>query len=186
MPPAGRSAACLPAPLTDPDALTALYQAERQPLIRFLLFSGASWTEAQDAVQEAFTQLCLPRAAPITSPRAWLRTVAWRVWLRHNVRCPEQPTEDPLQLQAAQTTHWETPLQAAEITEEQRRVLALLLGLPPQQRAAMAWHLDGFTTRDTAQALGTTEAAVRQNLCRARSTLKARLQLEHTKGDPGR
>ncbi|MEU9313617.1 sigma-70 region 4 domain-containing protein [Streptomyces sp. NPDC048256] len=54
---------------------------------------------------------------------------------------------------------------------------ALLLQLPAKQRAAMAWHLDGFTTEESARAMGTTQA-VRQNLARARAALKEGLRLE--------
>jgi RNA polymerase sigma-70 factor (ECF subfamily) len=42
----------------------------------------------------------------------------------------------------------------------------------------MAWHLDGFTTEESARAMGTTQAAVRQNLARARAALKRGLRLE--------
>ncbi|MFL1897506.1 sigma factor-like helix-turn-helix DNA-binding protein [Streptomyces tauricus] len=42
----------------------------------------------------------------------------------------------------------------------------------------MAWHLDGFTTEESARAMGTTQAAVRQNLTRARAALKQGLRLE--------
>ncbi|MFD3873999.1 sigma factor-like helix-turn-helix DNA-binding protein [Streptomyces sp. NPDC058623] len=52
-----------------------------------------------------------------------------------------------------------------------------LLQLPSKQRAALAWNLDGFTTEETARAMGTTQTAVRQNLSRARAALKASLGL---------
>ncbi|MFJ7423825.1 sigma factor-like helix-turn-helix DNA-binding protein [Streptomyces uncialis] len=48
-------------------------------------------------------------------------------------------------------------------------MIDLLLQLPAKQRAAMAWLLDGFTTEESAQAMGTNQAAVRQNLARARA-----------------
>jgi RNA polymerase sigma-70 factor (ECF subfamily) len=57
-------------------------------------------------------------------------------------------------------------------------VIALLLQLPAKQRAAMAWHLDGFTTEESARAMGTTQPAVRQNLPRARAALKEGMRLE--------
>ncbi|MEU6680322.1 sigma factor-like helix-turn-helix DNA-binding protein [Streptomyces sp. NPDC046925] len=42
----------------------------------------------------------------------------------------------------------------------------------------MAWHLDGFTAQESARAMGTTQAAVRQNLSRARTALQTALSLE--------
>ncbi|MER7812951.1 sigma factor-like helix-turn-helix DNA-binding protein [Streptomyces sp900116325] len=57
-------------------------------------------------------------------------------------------------------------------------MIELLLTLPAKQRAAMAWTLDGFTTQESAAAMGITPEAARQNLSRARATLKAQLGLE--------
>ncbi|MFH9727892.1 RNA polymerase sigma factor [Streptomyces sp. NPDC017254] len=85
--------------------------------------------------------------------------------------CSEPP--EPHEL----TMRWQTPAQAAELDEESRAVIALLLQLPAKQRAAMAWTLDGFTTEESARAMGTTPVAVRQNLTRARAALKAGLGL---------
>jgi RNA polymerase sigma-70 factor (ECF subfamily) len=74
---------------------------------------------------------------------------------------------------------WQTPAHAAELGEEERQVITLLLQLPAKQRAALAWHLDGFTTEESARSMGTTQAAVRQNLARARATLKSGLALDN-------
>ncbi|MFF3089981.1 sigma factor-like helix-turn-helix DNA-binding protein [Streptomyces nojiriensis] len=53
-----------------------------------------------------------------------------------------------------------------------RRTSGPRLKLPSKQRAALAWNLDGFTTEESARAMGTTQVAVRQNLSRARTALK--------------
>jgi RNA polymerase sigma-70 factor (ECF subfamily) len=39
----------------------------------------------------------------------------------------------------------------------------------------MAWHLDGFSTAEIAESMGLEQAAVLQNLSRARRTLKQQL-----------
>ncbi|MEU5137998.1 sigma factor-like helix-turn-helix DNA-binding protein [Streptomyces californicus] len=57
-------------------------------------------------------------------------------------------------------------------------MIKLLLSLPSKQRAALAWTLDGFTTQESADAMGISPEAARQNLSRARATLKTRLGLE--------
>lgn len=160
-------------PLPGVELAGSLHDEQYPALVRFLLFQGASWAEAQDAAQDAFTQMCVPGAA-ITHPRAWLRKVAWRSWVKQHVvedPCADMPEPPP-------TLRWQTPAQAAEIGEEGREVIALLLQLPAKQRAVLAWHLDGFTTEESARAMGTTQAAVRQNLARARAALKADLGLE--------
>lgn len=172
VPPAGRLAGAEPLPGIR--LAGALHDEQYPALVRFLLYHGASWTEAQDAAQDAFTQMCVP-GVTITHPRAWLRTVAWRSWVRQQVTledvCEDMPEPRP-------TMRWQTPAHAAELGEEERRVITLLLRLPAKQRAALAWHMDGFTTQESARAMGITPAAVRQNLARARAALKAGLGLE--------
>ncbi|GHE82687.1 hypothetical protein GCM10018785_58370 [Streptomyces longispororuber] len=156
------------------DLAEELHETEYPALVRFLLLHGASWNEAQDAAQDAFTQMCAPGVA-IRYPKAWLRTVAWRSWVAQQVRLEDSCAEPP---EPRALVRWQTPAHAAELGEEARRVTALLLRLPAKQRAAMAWHLDGFTTQESARAMGTTQAAVRQNLARARAALRLGLGLE--------
>ena len=70
------------------------------------------------------------------------------------------------------------PLSAAEATElrdEARTVLAALASLPPKQREVMAWHIDGFGSAEIAATLHIDPAAVRQNLIKARRSLKKKL-----------
>ncbi|MER6711266.1 MULTISPECIES: sigma factor-like helix-turn-helix DNA-binding protein [unclassified Streptomyces] len=162
------------APLPGIELAEALHHEQYPALVRFLLLHGASWAEAQDAAQDAFTQMCAPGLS-LTHPRAWLRTVAWRSWVSQQVK-PEDACADMPEPET--TLRWQTPAHAAELGEEERRVISLLLQLPAKQRAAMAWHLDGFTTEESARAMGTTRAAVRQNLARARAALKEGLRLE--------
>jgi RNA polymerase sigma-70 factor (ECF subfamily) len=162
------------APLPGIELAEALHHEQYPALVRFLLLHGASWPEAQDAAQDAFTRMCAPGLS-LTYPRAWLRTVAWRSWVSQQIKPEDACAEIP---EPETTLRWQTPAHAAELGEEERQVIALLLLLPAKQRAAMAWHLDGFTTEESARAMGTTQAAVRQNLTRARAALREGLCLE--------
>ncbi|WP_181764955.1 RNA polymerase sigma factor [Streptomyces albidus (ex Kaewkla and Franco 2022)] len=151
-----------------------LHEREFAGLVRHLLFQGASWTEAQDAAQDAFTQMCRP-GVRISHPKAWLRTVAWRSWVGQQVRVEDAYPEIP---DCEAVIHWQCPAQAVEIGHEEREVIAVLLSLPAKQRAAMAWLCDGFTTEEIAREMKTTQASVRQNVARARAALKAGLGLQ--------
>ncbi|MFC7265866.1 RNA polymerase sigma factor [Streptomyces lutosisoli] len=126
-----------PAPAAD---VGSSYQEDRPYLIRFLLLHGADFLEAEDAVQSAFVELMRSRR-PVQHPRVWLRTVALRAFLRQTV--PEQPEQDLTDRLAATSVDWRTPLEVAELSEQQRRVLQNLVQLPFKQRSVMAWHLDG-------------------------------------------
>ena len=163
-----------PAALPGRQLAEALHEEQYPALVRFLLFNGATWTAAQDAAQDAFTQMCTPGLS-IAYPKAWLRKVAWRFWVKQKV-APEELCSEPPEPHEL-TMHWQTPAQSAELDQENKAVIAQLLQLPAKQRAAMAWTLDGFTTEESARAMGTTPAAVRQNLARARTALKASLGL---------
>ncbi|MFF3555024.1 RNA polymerase sigma factor [Streptomyces tsukubensis] len=164
------------------DAAEVLHDSQYPALVRFLLLQGATWSEAQDAAQTAFMHLCRP-GLTVAHPKAWLRTTAFRSWVRQQVPLedPEAPIPDRL--------HWNTPDHAMELNAQHRQVIGLLMRLPTKQRAALAWQMDGFTTEETAREMKTTPAAVRQNLACARAALKKALRLEeedNAEDTPGR
>ncbi|QCX74204.1 RNA polymerase sigma factor [Streptomyces sp. YIM 121038] len=146
------------------------YYRHATGLTRFVMRLGATPHEAADAVHTAFTE-AFPRWAAITAPHAWLRTVSARSYLRQTARrerptalLPDQPGDS-------------SPFEAVTLKEEEQRVYTALAALPPRQRHVMAWHLDGFTHGEIAEALEITPAAVRQNYARARAALKQSLGL---------
>ncbi len=129
---------------------------------------GASAHEAADVAQSAFVE-ALAAWGGIRHPRAWLRQVAGRIYYRRLDRA-ETPLEviPDSQGQGSAST-------ATELRDEARAVLAALADLPPKQRQAMAWHVDGFAPGEIAAALDVAPDAVRQNLVKARRNLKKRL-----------
>jgi RNA polymerase sigma factor (sigma-70 family) len=80
-------------------------------------------------------------------------------------------------LRAVQSDYQEVLPGNVEIKEQTRFVLQVLRSLPPQQRAVMAWTIDGFTPAEIAEQLECDPAAVRKNLQRARESLKRTLSL---------
>jgi RNA polymerase sigma factor (sigma-70 family) len=137
------------------------YRAELKGLVMFLIRQGIPHQDAIDAAQSAFAD-ALWQWEQIRTPRAWLRRVAIRC-VKH---LPEYPVSD--------MSMADRPLlpDGIEIKEETRNVLKALAHLPPQQRVVMAWTVDGFSPTAIAAEINSTPAAVRQNLHRARETLK--------------
>ena len=132
-------------------------------LVRYLMkcFGDADMRDAADASHYAFVELFTNWDA-VRTPRAWLRTVAFRHMLRQNAR-PEYPLEVLGQEPAT------VPASARlELAEETQAVLHCLRQLPLAQRRVLALMCDEFTYREIAQITGTTEAAVRKNAERAR------------------
>ena len=151
-------------PAADPEFATC-YHAEMPALISFLIRCGANHHDAADAAQEAFLQLFKQWPA-VRKPRQWLRTVAFRIFLR-------QPAGNTVPFCAVQDIP--SPLSAStplELRQGEKFVLEILDLLPTTQRAVLALHYDQLETRDIAEIMGINQAAVRKNLERARAALK--------------
>lgn len=145
----------------------ACYQAEMPQLVRYLMkcFGDSDMRDAADAAQSAFTELFANWSA-VRNPRAWLRKVAFRQMLRQHAR-GEYPLEalrqEPAVLSASARL---------EIREEEQAVLDALRQLPVAQRQVLALKCDQFSYREIAEIMNTNEAAVRQNVARARSKMR--------------
>ncbi|WP_436492845.1 RNA polymerase sigma factor [Actinokineospora sp. HUAS TT18] len=146
------------------------YRAEVHRLMGFLIRLGASSHTAADLTQVAFTQAWLAWDSIHTNPRAWVRTVATRGFQR-GLTPAEYPVPD--------VPDGRTVLSAEDevVLEESTKAVRDLIGtLPFTQRLLLSWHLDGFTTAEIAASTDRTQAAVRQNLHRAKATLEHRLR----------
>ncbi|MGV9884478.1 RNA polymerase sigma factor [Streptomyces sp. NPDC003006] len=144
------------------------YEQHMAKLIRHLMRQGAGGHEAAEAAQAAFAAAFV-KWEFIEHPAAWLRMVAMRLYLRQPARREELTQEFP------ELPGGVCPLRSVELKEEEARVYEALAELPPMQRAALAWHLDGFTTSEIGKVFGMTHEAVRQNLSRGRARLKTTL-----------
>jgi RNA polymerase sigma factor (sigma-70 family) len=154
------------------DEFTAFFHADYDPLVGFLCKLGYNRDIARDAAAEAMTALWKAWSA-VTSPKAWVRTVALRT-------APRMITKRPDTLYVSERV--DDRARHAEI-EEWPLVVALLRQLPDKQRMVMAWHLDGFTTIEIAEHIGIDSATVRSHLRHARTRLKA-LYAEQTTDPP--
>jgi RNA polymerase sigma factor (sigma-70 family) len=143
----------------------ACYQAELPVLVRFLMKCGATPLDATDAAQNAFV-LLYQQWPTVRRPRQWLRTVAFRIFLK-------MPVTGGQPLGAEHDRATSLPASAhLELQEQEQAVLAAFRQLPVTQRAVFALYYDDFTVREIAEIMPMTEAAVRQNIARARARLK--------------
>ena len=140
-----------------------LYKAEMPRLVRYLMkcFGDSDMRDAADAAHNAFAELFANWDA-VRSPRAWLRTVAFRQMLRQNARA-----EYPLDILRQEPTAVSASARL-ELREETQAVLHGLRQLPLAQRQVLALIYDEFSYAEITQITGTSEAAVRKNAERAR------------------
>lgn len=151
-----------------------LFRARFVPTVGFLIAAGAGRHDAEDAVQSAFVQLARVWDS-VTHPAAWLRTTAWRMWLKAKGK------EKTWSLDSAALGEVTTPDPCGNIAE-QVDLVQLLRRLPALQRTVMAFEIDGATPTQTAEALGVPGPNVRQNLRRARQSLERMLQEQDEEG----
>ncbi|MFD0636591.1 RNA polymerase sigma factor [Catenulispora yoronensis] len=109
--------------------------------------------------------------ATISSPAAWVRTVAVRVAGRLAARERRR-----IQAEGAyghQTSRREvlSPELAAALSEEQRDVVERLAGMPEVRRQVLALAFDGYKVKEIASELSMLEATVRSHLRHIRKAL---------------
>ena len=157
-----------------------LYKAEMPRLVRYLMkcFGDSDMRDAADAAHNAFVEL-FTNWDTVRSPRAWLRTVAFRQMLRQNASA-EYPL-DVLRHEPATV-----PASARlELGEETQAVLGGLRRLPLAQRQVLALIYDQFSYSEIAQIMSISQAAVRKNAERARRRMSELLGITHSRADAG-
>jgi len=157
-----------------------LYKAEMPRLVRYLMkcFGDSGMRDAADAAHSAFAEL-FTKWNTVRSPRAWLRTVAFRQMLRQNASA-EYPL-DVLRHEPATV-----PASARlELGEETQAVLDGLRQLPLAQRQVLALIYDQFSYSEIAQIMSINQAAVRKNAERARRRMGELLGSTHSRADAG-
>lgn len=143
---------------------------ERQVLGTALRLLGRS-EDAQDAAQEVFIRLFrnLKRLKSGEAVGPWLYRVTVNVcndtWQK---RRPEADVED---FDLASATP--DPEAMAGQSERQRVIARGLRMLPPKERAALVLReVEGLSTSEVAEILGSSEVTVRSQICTARMKLK--------------
>ncbi len=163
-----------PGPDRSAEQYEAFFRERFTSAVGLLIVAGADRHSAEDAVQSAFVELNRVWSS-VTYPHAWLRTTAWRMWLKAKGK-EATWSSDPHDLP-------DIPVRDRSGDVVEQIDLVQLLGrLPILQRTVMAFEIDGSTSAETAEALSMPAPNVRQNLLRARRNLNRMLQEEDAGG----
>ncbi len=159
----------------DNSAFSDLYDVLAPKIYSFLLRQTRDPVRSEDLLQQTMLQLHCVRDwfLPGSAALPWAFAIARRILIdshrgvrRENLRAGVVPIEEPL---AAEPTDdvLHTKRVARVIERELER-------LPPAQRTAFElMQRDGLSLREVAEALGTTENAVKLRAHRARTALRA-------------
>lgn len=153
----------------NPAEFAPLYRRYSANIFGYCLLRLGSRELAEDATSLTFERAlaALPRYRA-QSFRGWLFRIA------HNVVVDQQRRRPPLQLDhtAPKAADTDTPETAALNAEADRRVLALLDLLTPDQREVLELDLAGLSGPEIAEALGRRQGAIRAIRFRAYTRLR--------------
>jgi RNA polymerase sigma factor (sigma-70 family) len=149
------------------------FRKEYPKVVRFVMYAGASFEGADDAVSQAMT-VAYNSWSLLTHPTAWVRTVALRRYLREAQN--DRRRSDVEAMVARLDCQDRGSVVPSGEPDEHNRVLTILRRLPPAQRAVMALCLDGYSPSEIATLLRQDANTVRSNLRHARTRLRREFQ----------
>jgi RNA polymerase sigma-70 factor (ECF subfamily) len=157
------------------DFVSALYEAHREEIFRYLRSRGVRTTEARDSCQEAFLRLytALCRGESVRNPRAWLFTVAHNFAINEAVadRSEGLTAETGGAVAAAEPDPEESLLNDENLVRLHHAISAL----PKQQRQFIELRTAGFRYGEIAEITGVTIGTIAQSLFRAMNRLRKAL-----------
>ena len=166
----------------DSQALSVLFEAWSDPLFRLAAGLLRDEQAAEDVVQSTFVSLL--RHVDTFDGRARLSTWLYRVAyndcmgrLRASVETEDVDAWDESEFLPPTLIDWRTLPEAVVTSAEARAEMMRAIGqLTPALHAVFTLRdIEGLSVRDTAEALGLSEAAVKVNLHRARLCLREQL-----------
>jgi RNA polymerase sigma-70 factor (ECF subfamily) len=133
--------------------------------------------DAEDATQETFIRVLRARRklATVNDPRRWLAKIGWRVAVERRRKPAEVSLEEVSEVSSQD--RWKAGADEELLGTEMNRLLqSVIARLPPKLREPLVLStLEEMSTLDIAATLGTSEAAVRSRVFRARQILRERL-----------
>jgi RNA polymerase sigma-70 factor (ECF subfamily) len=158
----------------DPAAFEALLRMHEVLVARTALRLTANRQDAQDAAQEVFLRLhrSLGRIDDSRNLPGWLYRVTVNVC--RDILRKRRNTASLEDTQVAVSSSTEADLSRAE---QLKLVEEALRTLPEKERAAVALRdIEGLTTREVAEILGSSEATVRSQISAARTKIRKMLR----------
>ncbi len=157
------------------DEVTALFDAHRAPLLRYLLSMGLNVSDSEDLVQETFLALFrhLQRDRPRTNLRGWIFRTGHNLGLKRRSmtgrtrrRTVSTQCTEPLADKAP------NPEQRLCMIERYERMNAVLQALPQRDRCCLSLRAEGLRYREIAQVLGVSLGTVSNSMRRAALRLR--------------
>jgi RNA polymerase sigma-70 factor (ECF subfamily) len=161
----------------DGDAFDALLRRHMRVTFAVALAQTGDRDDAEDVCQDAFVT-ALQRLDEVRRPEAF---VGWLLQIvrnrAHNLRRHQKVRQAiPLDLAEEAPSRARGPALAAQDAELRENLSRALQRLSPTQReVVLLYDLEGWSHREIAEAVGTTEGAARVHLHHARRALRALL-----------
>jgi RNA polymerase sigma-70 factor (ECF subfamily) len=153
------------------DERASTFESHRRLLFGIAYRMLGSVAEAEDAVQEAWLRFQTAPLDELESPRAWLTTIVTRLCL-DQLKSARSRRESYVGPWLPEPMRTDTTVDPESIS---LAFLVLLESLTPQERAVYLLHeVFDYAHAEIAQMLGNDEAACRQLLHRAKSSVSAR------------
>ena len=152
------------------EEVVALFEEFRDPLLRYLCGSGATFPDCEDVIQETFFALFqhLRRGKSRDNLRGWLFRVAHNLAAKRYYRRQrdlEVPAEAWTEESAIDPAP--TPEGQAVFSQMRQRLLAVVQALPEQDRRCLFLRAEGLRYREIAGILNMSLGAVSLSLARS-------------------
>jgi len=152
------------------EAVVALFDELRTPLLRYLVAFPLGIADAEDVVQESFLALYkhLHGGKMPHNPRGWIFRAAHNVALKRQVRSrKDSKTAGTVAGIETAVDPAPNPEDRFSLNQTQQRILAVVRALPQQSRWCLYLRGEGLRYREIAEILGVSLGAVSLRLARS-------------------